>query len=803
MGDDQILQWQYTASEFNIENNVNAFCVYSLSDGITQEDKTELARRAGSCSLPNDAPLVLNDKDIPNLPSVFQSFPLPSGRIAVARTHYVGTVYSKTDERSGNIFSHALLLPANLQFNPVQFWDFGFKEGLTKEEQSRKPGPLPPIDVADIFPFDFSAEILNRLGFRSNLKEEIISLTNAIRNREAEKKEAEKNDSEVTEKCVFIVDSRENLPCWIAAILLAFPKEFSKDISFTTYSSNSLPYTIALQALEESPSQRTLTVKAHSIVFDFCLSTVPAINRENTLFINKICCDEITFPGKKMHAFHSFLQNNNLVVDISDDSLDTSVLLDDYLTKGIPLTKLDEEYDENSSFLDVLNFVSSQSTQVKNTLLKQILGKSNIFPQIYMLDVLNRFEGDVFANGNELISLIKPYLQKNITAESFVQLLDFCFRQPVCSEAVILLLKERLEFATDNLTLILNKIVPIVRENQMLKKAFAYWFANVFAANSAKLDPAETSKLFKIIGKIKDEYKIIDWFDEIKEELRIDYTKAKPRRTPFLFLYYALLLHSDNLESTVAFPAMSIGEFKRFFFGTLSCAVSQATTKAFHQSLVDFALEKCNGESEELIGHYLNEIGKYSHGLYKIKTNESPGTVGQAFLQYVFTTNNIFSREFIDGNRSYGAGNKLRVCFGGFKNDVEQRTAYTKIKEILGKSLNARIDAKVKSFCQAETLTEKCLRLTGEWAYYFFVTIPYIIFITTPWKLWSIYRENWKALSIIMAILTFIILFIVFFHTIVGALREVPKMLPRWIPTQSTTQGDGKDNLGTDKVKPP
>ena len=371
--DNQILQWQYTASEFNIENNVNAFCTYSLSEGISREDKTELAKRAGSYWLPENAPTALTDEDICNQPTVFQAFPLPSGRIAVAHTCYVGTVYSNTDRRSGNFFSHALLLPENSPFYSIQFINYGFKTGLTEEEQTRKPDPLPPIDIADLYPFDFTSEILNRLGVHSNLKDEIISLTNAIRDRKKVDKAG------MLEKPIFILDSRENLPYWIAAIQLVFPKELTKNISYTSYCSNSLSYDITTQAIEESPSHKTSAVKSQSVVFDFYTGAVPSINRKFNLFSDKISCDEISFPGKEMCAFHSFVENANISVNASDYSLDLCVLMHSFMERNISLN--------NQTLLSLLRFCSQQNIAVKEQFINKIFQKDTIFT-VDILEVL-------------------------------------------------------------------------------------------------------------------------------------------------------------------------------------------------------------------------------------------------------------------------------------------------------------------------------------------------------------------------------------------------------------------------------
>lgn len=222
---EKVLQWKFTSCLYNIEK-ANGFKTFSMSDGLTADDKDELIRRAGNYTCPDHLPNRPTPEEMRLFPVAFSSFRLRSGKRAAVRTCYVGKDYAGV--RWGNFFSHALILPNAADqwpFHPIQLWESPlFARGLSPEEQNlgRTPDPLPPLDVDDADLHDWENGI-NAFFRDKDRQERLKSLIDAVGRRHE------------TGNPAMLRDLRENIPIWIAAVQYAFPHTLSREINFSTY----------------------------------------------------------------------------------------------------------------------------------------------------------------------------------------------------------------------------------------------------------------------------------------------------------------------------------------------------------------------------------------------------------------------------------------------------------------------------------------------------------------------------------------------------------------------------------------
>ena len=76
----RVLQWKFTACQYNIEN-ANGFKTFSMSEGLTQNDKDDLIQYAGNYTRPDNLPDRPTEGEMERFPVILSSFRLRSGII--------------------------------------------------------------------------------------------------------------------------------------------------------------------------------------------------------------------------------------------------------------------------------------------------------------------------------------------------------------------------------------------------------------------------------------------------------------------------------------------------------------------------------------------------------------------------------------------------------------------------------------------------------------------------------------------------------------------------------------------------
>jgi len=361
----ELLQWKFTACQYNIEDS-NGFNTFSMSKGLTTDDKADLCRKAGSYTPPDGLPFTPTSEEIAELfPVAFSSFPLRSGKHAVVRTVYVGQSYAET--RWGNFFSHALILPSDRQsFYPIQLFNSPlFKSGLTEEELQIKTIPplLPSIEVEEDYLHDFSSELPQFLGDDTSRPKTLMLLINAIRN------------GRQSGKPLILKDLPDNIPLWLAAIQYAFPLRLARGITFTTYVhslTHGERFHITTTSDDKTIPVNSATLTSTNHVFDFAHEKFPVIPVKDNIYVNEIKCNQMCYPGNTIQDMMPFIQS--LHCEISDNSLDKAVLLYKFQKWNTPVPS-----DSPLILENVLDFCFQQDLSVKNEFTREILQKNLVY----------------------------------------------------------------------------------------------------------------------------------------------------------------------------------------------------------------------------------------------------------------------------------------------------------------------------------------------------------------------------------------------------------------------------------------
>ncbi|WP_234124437.1 GAP1-N2 domain-containing protein [Clostridium hydrogenum] len=223
----KIYQLYYTSCKKGLTSGMG-FQTYSMSEGITEEERQEIERH---CNYIEPSSLTSNptDEEIKeNFPIAFSFFKLKNGKSCICKIKYKGKDYSG---RFGNYFCHVLIWDAGeLPFYPIEIYNSRiFKDGLTEEEENEEDiRPLPILNhileedfitTSDIEKFLKGASLKKRTKSLNDLIDGII-------------------DAKESDKKIVFSDDPKNLHMWIAAATMALPLSMANSITFNTYSFN-------------------------------------------------------------------------------------------------------------------------------------------------------------------------------------------------------------------------------------------------------------------------------------------------------------------------------------------------------------------------------------------------------------------------------------------------------------------------------------------------------------------------------------------------------------------------------------
>lgn len=208
-----------------------AFSVWAKSDSVTKAECDEIMKLMSYKKSPN-APYEPTEEEIKVwCPPKFAYFTLSSGRKCVAKSSYIGKVYSDLDPRNGNYIIHAFIYDDLQGFNPYSIFELDvFKTKLTYKEWHDDPVPtsLPEVELP-------SQSIASEAAIKKYLgrKHEIAALLQAVINAKG------------TEETVTFNDAEENLSALYAIVGTLLPPSYFADTTFCTQYSPQLDYTLS------------------------------------------------------------------------------------------------------------------------------------------------------------------------------------------------------------------------------------------------------------------------------------------------------------------------------------------------------------------------------------------------------------------------------------------------------------------------------------------------------------------------------------------------------------------------------
>jgi len=286
----KVLQLIYTSCKKGLSSGPG-FQTYSMSEGITDEERREI-ERYGLYVPPINLPTQPTGEEIQTLfPVALRFFRLESGRFGICQSRYIGKDYSG---RYGNYFCHSLILEQGyFPVYPIRFYNSPvFRNGLTENEIeiNATPRPLPQLDPDEIMPlvtihFDEVVEFINNKGIEP-VKEMITAV---IMHDDAH-------------RGLILCDVRSDIPYWIAALQMAFPLKLAHRLTFTTYTHDPAGLNIMVSGVPRTGSRFAFSETQRKF--------------ENYIF-------ELDNPGPRvMDREYEYIKNVDLGYTISRESLE-------------------------------------------------------------------------------------------------------------------------------------------------------------------------------------------------------------------------------------------------------------------------------------------------------------------------------------------------------------------------------------------------------------------------------------------------------------------------------------------------
>ena len=215
-----------------------AFDLWAKSANVTKEEWTEIEKVMGY-KKPRNLPYEATEQEIEQMcPKKYAYIKLRSGRKCLARSNYIGKVYSDEDSRSGNFIIHAYIFDDLGSLRPSCVFTLpNFKSKLTYKEWHDDPVPtdLPMVEITGNLTNELEGMLRTLI---SGKKEQIASLLQAVINMTSENKTIAFNADEKTQELIYHL------------INCLLPKRYYENATFCTrYLANS-DFTFSSDGLE-------------------------------------------------------------------------------------------------------------------------------------------------------------------------------------------------------------------------------------------------------------------------------------------------------------------------------------------------------------------------------------------------------------------------------------------------------------------------------------------------------------------------------------------------------------------------
>lgn len=368
----------YTSCKKGVSTG-SGFQTYSLSKGITDEEKTEIERN-GVYILPDQFQLETRMESADQYPVSFSFYQLKSKRYVISQSKYIGKDYSG---RRGNYFCHALVLEdGNWPFYPIQLYHSpSFKDRLTEAEMNtdETPPPLEPLNIDDLalndsLDFEIVSDFIqdDRLEYVTQMVQSVI-------------------DYEKSHRRLILCDREEYIPFWFGAIQMAFPVRLSHYFTFSTYSYDPENTSFLACAAPQEGTRFEFTEDQRTykyFVFDFCKGTHSDVESRNKY--TQIVEIGYAISKENLDVYHSFIDrfNYHRINAEIDRALDLFTMTSSDIA--------DMSYDDIVSAIEFANAYASK--EVLGNLLEnmgRIVEELSTQVNFQSADILTRFQFNI------------------------------------------------------------------------------------------------------------------------------------------------------------------------------------------------------------------------------------------------------------------------------------------------------------------------------------------------------------------------------------------------------------------------
>ncbi len=279
-----------------------AFQTYSMSDGISESERSEI-ERYGVYIPPYNLPSQPSAEEIDtHFPIAFTFFQLGSGRYGVCQTRHIGDNYS---DHYGHYFCHALILDNGYwPFYPIQLWGSTiFRQGLTDKEayfEHETPPALPTLDISDLqqhlnhfISFEKVAEFIKQEKHGAALEKMLTTILNY----------------EQSQRRLILCDDYGNILYWMAAIQMAFPIKLAHSLKLTTYTFDPEGTNLLISHTPAQGTRFTFSEMQRNYsfyIFDFIENNSSPV--EGRYDINQFIKVSYFLSKENLLAFHRFLE---------------------------------------------------------------------------------------------------------------------------------------------------------------------------------------------------------------------------------------------------------------------------------------------------------------------------------------------------------------------------------------------------------------------------------------------------------------------------------------------------------------
>lgn len=397
-------QFIYTSWK-NGNSPSKGFMVYSMSEGISQEDSATIQTTLKYLA-PGGLPFAPTPEQIESMfPRGCAYFKLPSGKYCLGQSTYIGRDYTG---RQGNYIIHAFVFDEKPDLNAFEFIDSKlFKRNLTEEEANAESNPphLPEVEVAQQ-----RCAIDNKALVSFFTPEKLRILKYLI---------AAVLQADKTHKGVYLYDDYSAIPYWFRAIQTCLPQNFIKDITFTTYAINKSPAFLIQSLKPGSVVNYRMMLQLGEFVYNVKEKII-----NDKFIVGKFVNDVVDEFAKSVDAANAKVREIDAYMAQAGNDPDFALILAEFFKKNLSV------FDSSEKVMDVVARLDScGGVYDKNAVLNVLFAFENT--QNYNILENDRFFRYLYESGTDIRDIINLKYLKVIEdyRERDINIFPACYKE--------------------------------------------------------------------------------------------------------------------------------------------------------------------------------------------------------------------------------------------------------------------------------------------------------------------------------------------------------------------------------------